>query len=144
MTRGGIRVLLVTLLFSLNSCTLEGFDIVPCSLGDALAFRIKPIRGWFSDYQLRPNSILVLTRAGPQSKYPGVWGTDLKYYSNRDNGFDRRPARTVIAYGERIIGWDVDQAPQPLQKGRKYGVSMQDGGHSGWADFVVGESLPAC
>ena len=134
----------MTVMVTLSGCTLESFEVEPCSSNGTVGFRIHKIDGWFRDYQPRPHRVLVRTRSGPGSAYPGVWSTDLKYYSDRDNGFDTRRARTHILYGQPIAGWDIDKAPQRLVHGAIYGVVIDDGGHGGWATFVAGTRLPRC
>lgn len=81
---------------------------------------------------------------GPRSRYPGVWSAEFKYYSNRDNGYDRRPVRKLMVYGQRLPGWEVSQAAEPLRQGIDYEIHIGDGGHSGYAAFTSGETLPNC
>ncbi len=127
----------------LGGCTLESFDVKPCSLNGQLAFRIHEIDGLFSDYQPRPMAVVVHEADGPH-RFPGIWSAEYKYYGDRDNGFDRRPARKLIVYGQKLAGWDVSQPALPLQQGVKYDIFVGDGGHSGYSEFTYGARLVAC
>ena len=117
---------------TLAGCSLEDFEVTPCSANGRLAFRIHEISGRLRDYQPRPGMIIVQGYgAGP------VW-------SVRSNSLEERPARKVILYGQLFPGWEVEERPQKLRPGIKYHVYITDGGHSGNADFVVDEPLPGC
>jgi hypothetical protein len=137
-------LLICASLATLAACTPEGFDVEPCSLNGRLAFRIHQIDGWLSDYQPRPMAVLVMESNGPESRFPGVWSAEFKFYSDRDNGFDRRPARTVMLYGKRLPGWDVSQSARPLRHGVEYEIVIRDSGRSGYAAFTFGEPLSVC
>lgn len=129
----------------LNSCTPEGFDVEPCSLKGKPAFRIAKIDGWFSDYQPRPNRVIVLAEGyGPGSSWPGVWAAELKYYGERNGSYETRPARKLIAYGQVLPGWQLGQRPKPLHPGTAYWFSAGDSGRSGAARFVAGTQFEPC
>jgi hypothetical protein len=138
------RLTLCASAFLLSGCTLESFEVEPCLLNGRVAFRIHEIDGWLSDYQPRPMSVLVLESSGPRSKFPGVWSAEFKYYSDRDNGFDSRPARKLMVYGQRLPGWDVSQTAEPLRHAERYEIVIRDSGHNGYADFSLREPLPTC
>ena len=118
---------------TLTACTPEGFEVTPCSAKGLLAFRIHEISGWLSDYQPRPG--LILVRA---------WEPGPSEWSVRENTLKERQPRKVILYAQRLPGWDVEQPPHALQRGKKYHVYITDSGHSGNADFIAGEPLPDC
>ena len=138
------RFVLVLSVIPLSGCSLERFQIQPCQLNDKLAFRIEAIEGRFSSYQPRPHSVDVAAIDGPNSEYPGLWSTDLKYYSDRDNGYESRPERKLVIYGQTIHGWDVNGPPKSLKPGTKYYVTMSDGGHDGWGYFEAGNVTEVC
>lgn len=124
---------------SLSSCTLESFDVEACELGDTIGFKIDPIDGWLRDYQPRPAELYVRVADSGRYEDAVVWATRLSY-----EDFDKRTPRKVIAYGQQIVGWEVQQPPKPLSKGVRYSLSIADGGHQGWAKFELGKPLPAC
>ena len=129
---------------SLGSCSLETFEILPCSSRGNVAFSIQPIEGWFSDYQPRPAEVQVsATEDGPGSGYPGVWRSEWR--AETDYGhLGPRPPQQLIIYGRELKGWRIVKAPEPLRPGLSYRVSMEDGGHYGSADFIAGGRLPTC
>ena len=130
---------------TLNSCTPAGFEVAACSLNGKLAFRIEKIDGWFSDYQPRPSSVIVLAEGyGPGSTWPGVWAAELKYYGELHSNYETRPARKLIAYGQDLPGWQVGQVAKPLQSGMAYWFSATDSGRHGAARFVAGAPLKRC
>lgn len=132
-------------LAALNGCTPEGFDVAPCSLNGKLAFHFEKIDGWLSDYQPRPDRVIVLAEGyGPGSTWPGVWAAELKYYGERNSNLKKRPARKVIAYGQVLPGWQVGQRAKPLQTGTAYWFSARDSGRSGAVRFVAGAPLKPC
>jgi hypothetical protein len=128
----------------LGGCSPEGFDVEPCVSASTIGFRIKDIDGWFRNYKPRPSKVLVKRAEGPGSAYPGVWSTMLEYRSDRDTGYDNRPSRALILYGQKMHGWSIDKAPETLRMGERYEVTIGDGGRMGWTRFVVGAALPTC
>jgi hypothetical protein len=136
--------LLVTLA-ALTGCTPEGFDVTACSLNGKLAFRIEKIDGWFSDYEPRPDSVIVLAEGyGPGSTWPGVWSAELKYHGARHDAHDSRPVRKLIVYGQRLPEWEVGQRAKPLELGKGYWFNARDGGRSGAVRFVAGAHFGTC
>ena len=124
---------------SLSSCTLESFEVGACQLGDTIGFKIVPIDGWLRDYQPRPDELYVRVADSRSYEEAVVWATGLSY-----DDFDKRTPRKIIAYGQQIPGWEVQQPPKPLSEGVRYSLSISDGGHHGWAEFEAGKPLPAC
>jgi len=121
------------LVATLAGCSLEGFEITPCTANGRLAFRIHEIGGWLWDYQPRPGLIVVQ-----------AWEPAHAAWSVRKNSLEERPPRKVILYGQLFPEWEVEQRPHELRSGTKYHIYITDGGHSGSADFVAGEPLPKC
>lgn len=124
---------------SLSSCTLENLKVEACELDDTVGFRISPIDGWVRDYQPRPDELYVRVADGRRYENAVVWATRL----NHDD-FDKRASRTLIVYGQRILGWETQQQPKPLSRRVGYAVSISDGGHHGRAKFELGKPMPAC
>ena len=124
---------------SLISCTLEDFEVEVCQIGDAVGFKIVPIDGWLRDYQPRPHELSVRVAGGRTYEESVMWAVGLA-----SEDFDERPPRTIIAYGQQIPGWNVQQRLKPLSEGVRYSVSISDGGHRGYSDFQVGMSSPPC
>lgn len=124
---------------SLSSCTLENFEVEVCQIGDAVGFKIVPIGGWLRDYQPRPHELYVRVADSRPYEEAVVWATGLA-----SEHFDERLPRKIIAYGQQISGWDVQQPPEPLSERVRYSLRISDGGHHGNADFEFGKPLPAC
>ena len=123
----------------LSSCTLETFDMEACDLDDSIGFKIFPINGWHREYDPRPSDLFVQVADGQPYDQAVVWATRLRY-----DDFGKRTPRKLIAYGERLLGWEVQQPPKPLSKGIRYRVHVSDGGHNGNAEFEIGKALPVC
>lgn len=139
MVRLSSALLSLLAVASLSSCTLENFEVGACQLGDAVGFKIVPIDGWLRDYQPRPNELYVRVADGRSYEEAVVWATGLTY-----DDFDKRTPRKIIAYGQQISGWEVQQPPKTLSEGVRHSLSISDGGHHGRVEFEVGEQLPAC
>jgi hypothetical protein len=133
------------MLVTSNGCKPEGFDVAACSLSGKLAFQIHKIDGWFSDYQPRPSSVIVLAEGeGPDSKWPGKWAAELKYHSDRESEYDRRPPRILIVYGQQLPGWEVAQQAKLLEPSTAYWFSVQDNGRDGSVRFMPKTPLKSC
>jgi hypothetical protein len=124
---------------SLSGCTLESFEVGACQLGDAVGFKIAPINGWLRDYHPRPVELYVRVADSRSYEEAVVWATGLTY-----DDFDKRKPRKIIAYGQQISGWEVQQPPKPLSEGVRYSLNISDGGHHGRVEFEAGKTLPAC
>ncbi|MDN3645709.1 hypothetical protein QWY75_05755 [Pontixanthobacter aestiaquae] len=144
MMRLGSSLVLVLGTVSLNACTLESFEIEPCEQNGTVGFRIAPIDGWFSGYLPRPNDIFVRTSDGRSYEEARVWATRLNYNGPDDKDFESRPAQTMVLYGQKFHGWELEQPPKPMSHGLNYSVHISDGGHNGHAKFRFGEPLPDC
>jgi len=128
--RSSLSFILIALL---AGCSLEGFEVTPCSAKGRPAFRIHAIPGWFRDYQPRPGLIVIQ-----------AWDGSGAAWSVRENSLDERPARKVVLYGQHLAGWVVEEAPHALRPGMKYHLYMTDGGHAAQTDFVADEPVPDC
>ncbi len=52
--------------------------------------------------------------------------------------------RSLVYFGERLLGLTVNHPPKKLQMGRKYRVSVSAGPDIGSEEFILSPSLPAC
>jgi hypothetical protein len=144
--RSRASALIVLAIAPLGGCSLERLGVTPCQSGETVAFAIAPIKGLFSDYHPRPDSIWLRQQGEPDFDSPPVpvWASDLVYDSLEDKRLTDRPVRRLIRYGERIKDWDNKHPAQALAEGVTYSVRISDGGHHGWAEFEYGKPLPAC
>lgn len=140
----GPRILAFAVCVLLPGCTPEGFNVAPCMMGGQLAFRIYPIDGWFRDYVPRPSSVVV-SKVGGTRTWPGMWSAEATFNGDK-RAFSRKLiVGNVLAYGQRLPGWDVTRPAKALSRGHKYSVLVADPkGHGGSAEFTAGEPLPLC
>ena len=87
-----VRVASVVVLTMLTGCSLEDFQVTPCSANGRLAFRIHEISGWLRDYQPRPGLIIV----GAWERGPATWAV-------RENSLAERPARKVAGIAVHLV-----------------------------------------
>jgi hypothetical protein len=128
----------------LSACTLQGFELQPCEVGDMIGFRIAPIEGWFSDYDPKPDEVMVRSNDNRSYEDAKVWATRLNYSGPNDSKYEARPVRRFIVYGQKFDGWELMQGSKSLSVGQSYMVVISDGGHHGRGIFEVGKRLPAC
>ena len=128
----------------LSACTVESFKVAPCKLGETIGFRISPIDGWFRDYVPRPSRILVRSDDERPYEEARVWETHLAYHGPGDKAYEARPGQRLISYGQKFVGWELEQQPKALINGSKYVLHISDGGHDGWAEFDMGTAIPVC
>lgn len=123
----------------LTSCSPYPIEINACLVRGKLAFHVENTRGWFSDSVARPWSISVF-----EYRTKLAWETKVPYGLADNWGHTYQPQRSVILYGDRYAGWEIQQEAQPLTRGKNYIVTIWSDGGEGTVDMIYGNKLPPC
>jgi hypothetical protein len=132
-------IVLVTVATLLTSCSPHPIEIQACLVEEKLAFHVENTRGWFFDSVARPWSVSVF-----EYRTKSAWETTVPYglADNREHTY--QPQRSVILYGNRYAGWEIQQEAQPLITGKNYIVTIWSDGGQGHLDMIYGTKLPSC
>ena len=132
-------IVAVTSATLLTSCSPSPIEIYACLLGKNLAFHVENTRGWFSDSVARPWSVSVF-----EYRTKLAWETKVPFglADNREHTY--QPQRSIIRYGDRYVGWEIQQEAQPLIRGKNYIVTIWSDGGKGHLDMIYGTELPSC
>ncbi len=116
-------------------------EVHACLQDGRLAFKFGDVPGVLFGKKTPAPRHITVTDTAIEGAFERRVMWDAEKYANTETEPEER---TLVYYGERLVGLTINHPPKKLRPGRKYRVSASAGPDVGGEEFTFSASLPAC